>query len=284
MVFFTTKELLREMRPFQWYKNFVIFIPLIFSLNLFCIELWLITVISFFLMCLLSSSIYIINDLKDIEKDRLHPTKKNRPIASGTISIQIAKFTALLFAIFSLSAFFFFDIYLGFLGLFYFAMNLLYSFFLKKYALIDVMVIALGFVVKAITGAIAINVLISPWLIFCVLTMAFILAFGKRRHEFINATNSRDCLSQYNEKMIENFLNISISLFLTSYSLYTYFTHQYLMFTFPFAFYGIFRYLQLVYLNNFGGEAERILKDFPSLLNMTLWILMVVIILYGRSI
>lgn len=274
------RELIQSMRPHQWYKNLVIFVGIIFSYNLFSLEMWQSSLFAFIMFCLISGSVYIINDIKDVEKDRLHPTKRFRPIASGTLSSRTALLISILLLSISLSASFFVNKSLCYIEILYIFINLLYTFYLKYFALIDVMVVAVGFVLRAIVGSIVINVPVSPWLVLCVFLMAFVLAFGKRRHELLTASTSRDCLSQYTEKMIENLLNISMSMLLMSYALYSFSVHVHMMITLPFAFYGVFRFVQLVYLKNFDGEAELLLKDRASLANLVLWMFFVIVALY----
>ena len=242
--------------------------------------MWQSSLFAFIMFCLISGSVYMINDIKDVEKDRLHPTKKSRPIASGTLSSRTALSVSILLLSMSLSASFFVSRPLGYIELLYIFINLLYTLYLKYFALIDVMVVAVGFVLRAIVGSVVISVPVSPWLVLCVFLMAFVLAFGKRRHELLTASTSRDCLSQYTEKMIEDLLNISVSMLLMSYALYSFSVHVYMMITLPFAFYGVFRFVQLVYLKDFGGEAELILKDRASLANLVLWAFFVIVVLY----
>ena len=268
------------MRPQQWYKNLIIFVGIIFSYNVFSMKMWPSSLFAFIMFCLISGSVYIINDIKDVEKDRLHPTKRFRPIASETLSSQTALLVSILLLSISLSVSFFVNRSLGYIELLYIFINLLYTFYLKYFALIDVMMIAVGFVLRAIVGSVVINVPASPWLILCVFLMAFVLAFGKRRHELLTACASRECLSHYTEKMVDNLLNISVSMLLMSYALYSLSVHVYMMITLPFAFYGVFRFVQLIYLENFGGEAELILKDRASLANLALWTVSVIGVLY----
>lgn len=268
------------MRPYQWYKNLVVFIAIVFSYNLFNFGMWLHSILAFVVFCLISGSVYITNDIKDVEKDRLHPKKRFRPIASGNLSSRTAILVSILFLSISLLASFLVNMPLCYIGLLYICINVLYTFHLKYIALIDVMVVAVGFVLRAIAGSLVIDVPVSPWLVLCVFLMALVLAFGKRRHELLTASRSRDSLSQYTEKMVEDLLNISVSMLLMSYALYSFFVHPYMMVTLPFAFYGIFRFVQLVYLTNFGGEAELILRDKISLANLGMWIVSVIIILY----
>jgi len=268
------------MRPYQWYKNLVVFIAIVFSYNLFNFEMWLHTILAFVVFCLISGSVYVINDIKDIEKDRLHPKKRFRPIASGSLSTRTALLVSTLLLSMSLLISFLLNMPLGYIGLLYVCINLLYTFYLKYIALIDVMAVAVGFVLRAIAGSLVINVSVSPWLVLCVFLMALVLAFGKRRHELLTASRSRDCLSQYTEKMVEDLLNISVSMLLMSYALYSFFVHPYMMITLPFAFYGVFRFVQLVFLTDFGGEAELILRDKISLANLGIWTVSVIIVLY----
>jgi len=268
------------MRPYQWYKNLVVFIAIVFSYNLFNLEMWERSILAFVAFCLISGSVYIINDVKDTEKDRLHPKKRLRPIAAGALPTRTALSASILLLAISLSASFFVSRPLGYIGLLYLFINLLYTFYLKYVALIDVMVVAVGFVLRAIAGSLVINVRVSPWLVLCVFLLALVLAFGKRRHELLTASASRDCLSQYTEKMVEDLLNISVSMLLMSYALYSFYVNDYMMVTLPFAFYGVFRFVQLVYLTNFGGEVELILKDRISLANLGLWTASVIVVLY----
>jgi 4-hydroxybenzoate polyprenyltransferase len=273
--------ILLSLRPHQWYKNLIIFIGLIFSNNLFTIEMWPNVLAALVIFCLLSGSIYIINDIKDMEQDRLHPTKKYRPIASGSLSPKLAAILSVtLIAILLLLSFYLNMIFI-YTSSAYLLMNLFYTFYLKNFALVDVMVISIGFVLRAVAGCISINIRISPWLIFCVFLMALVLAFGKRRHELSLATNSRRSLSGYTEKMVDNMLCISAALLLMSYALYTFDVNIYMMATIPFAFFGIFRFLQLVYLNNFGENAEMLVMDRISIFNLIFWVISVVIIIYG---
>jgi 4-hydroxybenzoate polyprenyltransferase len=274
------KELMQSMRPFQWYKNLVIFIGITFSYNLFNWEMWPRVIFAFIMFCLISGSIYIINDIKDVDRDRLHPKKRFRPIAFGTLSSRTALLVSILLLSISLLISFFVNRPLCYIELLYVFINLLYTFYLKYFALIDVIVVAVGFVLRAVAGSLVINVYISPWLILCVFLMSFVLAFGKRQNELLTASSSRDCLSQYTEKMVEGLLNISVSMLLMAYALYSFYVDTNMMITLPFAFYGVFRFVQLVYLKNFGGEAELILKDSASLANLVLWTVSAIVVLY----
>lgn len=243
--------------------------------------MWAYAVYAFVAFCLISGSIYIINDVRDADADKMHPKKKYRPIAAGCLSpktgLMLAAF--LLITVPLVSALI--NIPLAIVGTLYIFINFIYTFYLKNFALIDVMVVAVGFVLRAAAGTMVIGVQISHWLILCVFLMALVLAFGKRRHELLAACDSRQCLSHYTEKMVDNFLNISVGMLLMSYALYSFSVNFYMMATLPLAFYGVFRFMQLVYLNNFGGEAELLLKDRASQVNLALWMFVVILILYG---
>ncbi|WP_370576015.1 decaprenyl-phosphate phosphoribosyltransferase [Methanomethylovorans sp.] len=277
------RPVLKSMRPHQWYKNFIIFICIIFSKNLLNFEMWLDLILIFIVFCMLAGSQYILNDVKDAEKDRLHPKKKNRPIAAGLLPARTALFISLTIMIVSLAVAFSMGRLVGLVSLMYLANSIVYSLYFKNFAIVDAIFIAVGFVIRAIVGCVVINVTISPWLILCVFLLALVLAFGKRRHELDGDQNSRNSLSQYNITMSETLLNSSVSMLLMSYALYTVSIHTAMMLTLPFAFYGIFRYVQLINLKGIGEETELLLKDKPFVLNVMLWVFLTVFVLYGGS-
>lgn len=277
------RPVLKSMRPHQWYKNFIIFICIIFSRNLLNFEMWLDLILVFIVFCMLAGSQYMLNDVKDVEKDRLHPKKKNRPIAAGLLPARTALFISLMIMIVSLAVAFLMGRLVGLVSLMYLANSIVYSLYFKNFAIVDAIFIAVGFVIRAIAGCIAINVIISPWLILCVFLLALVLAFGKRRHELDGDQNSRNSLSQYNITMSETLLNSSVSMLLMSYALYTVSINTVMMLTLPFAFYGIFRYVQLMNLKGIAEETELLLKDKPFVLNTMLWVFLTVLVLYGGS-
>jgi len=276
--------LIISMRPSQWYKNLIIFIGLIFSYNLFNTELYVHVVLAFIIFCLLSGCVYILNDIKDIEKDKMHPKKKLRPIASGklpvkfALSFSIITTPVLVYVSFSLNFWF------GVITTLYLLQNVLYTFALKDIPIVDILVIAFGFVLRAVAGAVVIDVEVSPWLIVCTFLLAILLAAGKRRHELIildDAAKHRKSAGSYSVEFLDQILNVTTSSLLVSYLLYTFFTGNYsMMLTIPFAFYGVFRYLQLVHIKNFGNNPELILKDLPSIVNLILWSLTAIVALY----
>jgi 4-hydroxybenzoate polyprenyltransferase len=290
-------DLLRAMRPKQWTKNGILFFPLAFTLN----EYWTpfspemyrffgLATAAFVVFCMLSGAVYIINDVADVEKDRLHPRKRNRPIAAGRLSIKTAIAAACILTIVSLACAFALSIPMGVVASAYFLIQLAYTFVLKHIVLIDVFTLASGFVLRAVAGAVVIQVAISPWLYLVTVLLSLFLGFSKRRHELIllndHAGDHRQILREYTPELLEEILSVVTSTTVMSYSLYT-FTYEKLpqnhamMLTIPFVLYGIFRYLYLVHLKNAGGSPEEILLgDRPFLVNVIAWMASVVAILY----
>ncbi|MEW5805737.1 MAG: decaprenyl-phosphate phosphoribosyltransferase [Acidobacteriota bacterium] len=286
------RNIIISMRPKQWVKNSFVFAALVFSQNLFNVDNLLITTWGFLLFCALSGTVYIINDIFDIEKDRLHPAKARRPIASGALSIRAAIFWSLLVASLSLLISFLLSIKFGTVALIYWVLNLLYSVILKKIVIIDVMSIAFGFLLRAIAGAVIIDVQISSWLILCTILIALFLGFCKRRQELSiykeEAASHREILVEYSQTFIDQMIAVVTASTLIAYSFYTMSPEvmeklgtTHLNFTIPFVLYGIFRYLYLVLHKGVGDNPTRlVLEDKPLLLNILLWGIVVVIILY----
>ncbi|MCS7118786.1 MAG: decaprenyl-phosphate phosphoribosyltransferase [Archaeoglobaceae archaeon] len=206
------KDLFISMRPQQWYKNFLVFAALVFSKNLLDLELLKLTILGFIAFCLASSSQYIFNDILDREKDKRHPKKCKRPIASGKISLPIAIAFSAILLIFSILISLLLNFWFLMAIISYLILNSLYSAFLKNLVLFDVLTISAGFVIRAISGCFIINVLISPWLILCTFLLAIFLALGKRRHELIlleeNAKKHREVLGLYSKEAVDQMLSI----------------------------------------------------------------------------
>ena len=290
-------EILRAMRPKQWTKNAIVFFPFAFTLNEywqpFSPQMWnylWLSSIAFLLFCIVSGAVYIINDIVDVEQDRLHPRKRKRPIASGRLPVRTATVAAIILTAFSIGAGFVLDMSFGWIILAYFALQIAYTFVLKHMVLLDVFSIAGGFVLRAVGGAVVIGVTISPWLYLCAVLLSLFLGFSKRRHELLilndQAGFHRQILREYTPELLEEILSVVTASTVMAYSLYT-FTYEKLpknhamMLTIPFVLYGIFRYLYLVHLKNEGGSPEEILLgDRPFLIDMILWIVSVVAILY----
>lgn len=281
------RYLLKTMRPKQWTKNLVVFAGIIFAQKLFTDIYLLKSMAAFAIFCGLSGSVYIINDLVDIERDRAHPLKKYRPLASGQLSAKLAAGFVVLTTVASLGGAFRLNIPFGLIALAYFALTTVYSFRLKNVVIVDVLAIAIGFVLRAVAGAVAITVNISPWLLVCTFLLALFLALTKRRHELLllegNAHSHRKILDEYKPEMLEQMISVVTSSTVMAYSLYTFTSGHsvYLMGTIPFVIYGIFRYQYLVHRKDIGGSPESVLfKDLPMVVNIALWVASCSLILY----
>jgi 4-hydroxybenzoate polyprenyltransferase len=279
------EELIITMRPKQWYKNFILFISIIFSHNIGNLEMWSIVISAFIIFCILSGGEYIINDIIDLEKDKNHPKKQKRPIASGKFKVIHALIFAIILIIGGIIASYFINIPFMILSISYVLLILLYSLLLKHIIIVDLLVISIGFVIRAIAGGVAINVIISPWLIVCTFLLALFLAIAKRRHEVIllgdEGKNHRKILSEYSTIILDQIMSITTAALIISYSMYTFLSNNYyLMLTIPFAIYGIFRYIVLVHTSNFGGEAEMLFKDKGMQICMVLWGVTAIVVLY----
>ncbi|MDD8018063.1 MAG: decaprenyl-phosphate phosphoribosyltransferase [Bacteroidota bacterium] len=288
-----TPALIRLLRPSQWLKNTFVFMPLVFSRHLFQWEYTVQAVTAFVAFCFASSCVYIINDIIDKEADKLHPTKKYRPIPAGEISTTPASITALI--LLGLTIFFSFKLAMLYTGmiLFYIGMQILYSFILKNIVIVDVFVIAMGFMIRVLGGAVAIDVTISHWIVITTLFLSLFLAVSKRRSEIVmiqqyNIQTKRLVLEQYSIQFLDYILVITATGMAISYSLYTMaertiavFGTEYLIFTTIFVLFGIFRYLFLVLIKGQGeNPTEILLKDIPMGLNMFFWMITVVFIIY----
>lgn len=285
------KSIVKSMRPNQWIKNGLLFAALVFDQKLFLPSALLRTFIGAILFCLISSSIYYINDLIDIESDRHHPKKKFRPIPAGEIPIPTAIGFAILLALISLTGSLILNRNFFFVVLFYFLMQLAYSFILKKQPIIDVMVIAAGFLIRVGAGVVLVTVeRFSPWLYVCTGLLSLYIGFGKRRAELVTlneiAGNHRVALRGYNLALVEQLITVVSACTLMAYSLYTFSAsnlpdNHAMMFSIPFVAYGIFRYHYLMQVENYGGAPEElIVKDRPLQIAVLLWGLTVLIIFY----
>jgi len=279
------------MRPKQWTKNVVIFAALVFDEKLFDIPSVTATVLGFILLCLISGTVYIINDLVDAEKDRAHPKKKHRPIASGAISERAATIAAVLLPIILLPLSFWLNSVFGLLMTLYLALQLAYSFKLKHMVIIDVMTIAAGFVIRIGAGVSLIEVArFSPWLYVCSTLLMLFMGFGKRRQELVllqnGVKNTRAILDDYSLKFLDDMILVVAAATVMAYSLYTFNApnlpgNHWMMLTIPFVLYGIFRYLYTIHiLNNSGDPSEVLLQDRPIQLTVVLWGLSAIAILY----
>ncbi len=283
----------RSLRPKQWTKNIILFAPLIFSQNIGNRELALSTLISFIVFCMLSSTVYILNDLIDLEQDKIHPVKSKRPLASGLLKPAYAVITFVVLLILStvISLVYLNLLFISVAGA-YFLLQVAYSIKLKHIVIIDVFSIAAGFSLRVLAGAEAIEVTFSTWLFFCTILLALFLALSKRRNEIIlldnNATNHRKILFEYSANLLDQMISIVSTTTVIAYILYTVspetvnkFGTDNLKYTVPFVLYGIFRYLYLMHQRNEGGSPEKVLlNDRPILLTVITYCLTACYILY----
>jgi len=284
-----------SMRPAQWTKNFVVFAALIFSRNLLHGDLALRSVEGFVVFCLLSGAVYLINDIADVDRDRLHTEKRNRPLPSGRLSVRVAVAGALVMLLIAGAGAWrlgpgLFAVACGFISL-----NILYSFVLKRVALLDVMSISVSFILRAIAGVEVLRPLdatieISPWLLICTLFLSLFLAFCKRRHELLSfdgAADHREVLTDYSPALIDSLVSLTAGGAVLSYSIYTIwpdtvekFGTQHLVYTIPLVLLGVMRYLYLVYKKDKGGSPSDLLLGEPFLLiDVIAWIALVIVIL-----
>jgi 4-hydroxybenzoate polyprenyltransferase len=285
-------NLLRSIRPAQWTKNLLVFAALLFGRRLFDLASVGRALTAFAAFCALSSAVYLVNDIADRATDRQHPLKARRPIASGALSVATAAWAAILIAGLGLAA----SAWLGFTPLVvaagYLLLQLLYSGPLKRLVIIDVLSIAFGFVLRAVAGAVAIDVEISHWLLVCTVLLALFIALAKRRHEIVllagDATSHRAILGEYSPYLLDQMIGVVTASTLIAYIFYTIspetqlkFETPWLGLTIPFPLYGIFRYLYLVHRRDGGGSpADLLLTDRPLLACVALWALAVAVIIY----
>lgn len=283
---------LKSLRPWQWSKNILLFAALFFSGNLFDLDCFVKSAAGFALFCVISGAVYLLNDIMDIENDRLHPLKAKRPIAAGIISIKFALilFTLLTTLVFVISIIL--NKYFFILTAAYFLLLCSYSLGLKKVVIIDILVIGAGFLLRVTAGAVIIDVNISTWILLCTFFLALFLALNKRRHELTflgkKAMKHRPVLASYSPYLLDQMIAVVTSSTVISYALYTRseetvrkFGTTDLIYSVPFVVYGIFRYLYLVHKEKEGGTPGiTLVKDFPILINNFLWALAAGIAIY----
>lgn len=287
----TTAALIKTMRPQQWIKNGLLFTALVFDEKLNNVPALLDTLAGFILFSLLASTVYIINDIVDVEADRQHPKKRNRPIASNKLPMPVARAAAIIIPLVVLPLSYLLSPAFALVGLTYFGLNLLYSSRLKHIPLIDVFVLASFYVLRVVAGVTLIDVeRFSPWLYVVTTLLALYIGFGKRRAELTllaeNADSHRRVLKGYTLPLLDQFITIVSATTIVAYSLYTFSApnlpeNHSMMLTIPFAFYGIFRYLYLVHMAHSGGAPEEVLfTDRPLQITVVLWGLTILLIFY----
>lgn len=280
------------MRPKQWTKNLLVFAALIFSGKLLDTDSVLRSVGGFVAFCLVAGAVYIINDLVDHRNDQSHPTKRMRPIASGQVKPGVAAAGAVVAVLVALSGGFWLDWRFGAILSGYFLMQLGYSFGLKRVVVLDVMLVAAGFALRAVSGTFVVHVVLSPWLLVCAILLALFLALAKRRHELVflegGGISHRSVLGKYSEPLLDQMIAVATSATVVTYCLYTLaeetrqkFHTDWLILTVPFVLFGIYRYLFLVYRKEQGGAPEKVLlTDAPLIVDILLYLASVVAILY----
>ncbi|MBI3974510.1 MAG: decaprenyl-phosphate phosphoribosyltransferase [Chloroflexi bacterium] len=286
----TLRLLLRGMRPRQWTKNGVLLVGLIFARQLADPGQVLRVVGAILVFCVLSGAVYLANDLVDVEKDRLHPVKRLRPLASGRLPANVAAIAAVALALAGLGTAVALAPAFALIALGYLVLQAVYIGVLKHAVILDVLALAGGFVLRAVAGAVVIAVPISPWLYVCTLLLALFLALSKRRQELITLTDGagdhRPALEQYSVAMLDELLQVVTTSLLVAYMLYTFFAdnvpkNHAMMLTIPFVLYGLFRYLYLVHGRGEGGSPEEVLlRDRPTTICVLLWVATAVVILY----
>jgi len=304
------RDLRRAIRTRQWAKNALLFAGFLFAGHLRAPQSpldhdmrWLELArvfLAFACFCALSAAAYLINDWSDLERDRLHPIKQHRPLASGLMSVRFAAVLIFVFAIIAILTALAVVVLaprawgfpLAAIG--YFALTLAYSFALKHEVIIDVLALASGFVIRVVAGCLAIPVEISPWIVFCTFTLALFIALCKRRAELLEMGEAgiptRRVLPLYSVPLLDTFIAVAAGLTITAYSLYTFNATgskalspglertPLLMMTIPFVVYGVFRFLFLAHSSPVGGEPETMLRDKPLMFNAFLWALLVALL------
>lgn len=290
-----TWALAKSLRPHQWIKNTLVFGGLVFSHSLFHVPAVLLSIQAFLLFCFAASAVYLLNDLNDLEEDRRHPKKRTRPLAAGLISPATVRGAMAFLAAGSLTGAFLINAGFGSVLTVYLLMNVGYSLRLKHVVIVDVMIIAVGFVLRAVAGAVAIGVPPSPWLVLCTLTLALLVGFGKRRNELTvlkdEAASHRACLEGYSTHFLDLMMTISGGAAVVTYALYTMadetvarFGSHALVMTTPFVIYGIFRFLFLIHQKNEGGDPSKLFAtDRPTLINGVLWLAVSAFCVYGPA-
>jgi len=287
------KDLIISLRPKQWIKNFFVFVPMIFSAKILSGYIILYGFFTFVFFCLLSSAIYLVNDVIDRKQDLLHPIKSKRPVAQGKISVGLALVISLFLVLFSFAGMFIFgNLALIITAIAYVILNLLYNLALKKVVILDVITVALGFELRVWAGSVIIGIQPSAWLQVFTFLLALFISFAKRREEILSLKKSaikhRQVLSGYRLIFIDQLIAICGGIIILAYALYTLSVEiirgakgHLMIYTVPFVVYGVFRYLYLMYMHKEGGDpAEIVFSDKPLLFDLFLWLVSTCVILY----
>ena len=278
---------LRLVRPKQWTKNGFVLAGVVFAEKAFSTTQVVYALLAFAVFCVLSGAVYAANDVLDVEEDRKHPLKRFRPVASGAISPRSAlAFSAVLTMAALAVGFLVLPVGVGMAGIAYLVLQVFYTTILKHTAILDVMSISAGFVIRALAGVAAVGVAISPWLIVCTGLLTLFLGFSKRRHELAVlgdiASTHRKNLREYSVELLDEMMNIMVSATIIAYTMYTFFAHQdrWMMASIPFVVYGVFRYMLLVHRDGGGNPDTLLLRDRPLQITLLLWIAVVMTVIY----
>jgi 4-hydroxybenzoate polyprenyltransferase len=277
----------------QWVKNIFIFAPMIFALHFFDLRYVKNGLIAFILFGFVTGCIYVFNDCVDKKSDRFHPLKSQRPIASGRLKVRTAVMGALILLTVDLIVIYRFNTDFFLISVVYIVINILYTFYLKQVVILDVLIIAIGFVLRVLIGGVIDDIELSPWILIMTFLLSIFLGLVKRRQEMIdlnpstNEVNTRKTLKKYNISLLDQLISVTIATTLISYIMYVLnpgiqqkFNTEKLFFTIPFVVFGIFRYLYLVYTKNKGESPEEILfSDLPFSLNMVLWVIVFILLI-----
>ncbi len=282
------KNILQLLRVRQWYKNLVVFLALFFSGNMLNGTMLFSTAAAFIALAFISSANYILNDLIDLKKDQLHPEKKTRPLAAGRISVSLALSLALLTLVSGVALAASIGKPFLYAALILFLLSQLYTFYFKHIVFADVLTIAALFVVRAVSGALAIDVFISPWLVLCPFFLSLFLSVGKRHAELYllkeRAAATRKVLREYNHQLTDSLMTISTTLLVVSYALYSFLSeHHNLLYTLPLALFVILRFYYLVSAGSeIGRQPEQVIKDKAMIIGIVLWVLVTAGLIYSK--
>jgi 4-hydroxybenzoate polyprenyltransferase len=284
----TLNALITELRPLDWIKNLFVMVPLLFSGHLFSMPLPVYSLLGFILFCILSSGTYIFNDLVDREGDRRHPVKALRPIASGQISIPLARFVMIVLTVTGLAGAFALGVRFGLIALVFILLHLGYTLGLKDLVILDVLVIAAGFVLRVLAGSALVAAVPSAWIILCTVLLSLFLGFSKRRHELIvlgdRAAVHRKVLKLYSLTLLDQMIGAVLAATVVFYALYTINKGPYQIYSVFFVLYGMFRYLYLTHQEGHGGRAaESFFTDRPLLMTVVCWALFMFWDIYIQS-
>jgi 4-hydroxybenzoate polyprenyltransferase len=286
-------KLFELIRPKQWIKNLFVFAPILFAGQLLNLPLLMQNMLAFIAFCGVSSSVYVLNDIIDVESDRAHKKKRYRPIAAGDVSVNQAKILFFILLLFTTLICFKLNYLFALTIVFYFINNILYTFKIKNVVLLDVFSISTGFILRVIGGAVAIDVSVSSWMIITTIFISLFLGISKRRAELSgpnqeNLEKQRKVLSDYDVVFVDQLNTVAATGTIISYALYTVsekaisaFHSDKLIYTTPFVIYGIFRYLYLLHQKNMGESPTSIVtKDIPIIINSLLWLIVCAVIIY----